>query len=313
MSILDASLSSDLWFFRIVAEAGTLRVAADRLAVTQSAVTQRIQRLESRLAVTLFDRTQRQMRLTYSGRVLFEATKTGFDEIAGALSRLRASNTNPSIKVSCLPSLALEWMMPALPRFLALNPEIGVTVFAEMHDLDRSRMALEGVDVAIRYGPQPPRGAPVLYTVPEYTFPVASPELKSQMTNAANPAAVATILHDAMPWEHAASETAEWSDWIDRHGVPYGAQRRDLFFNLAQLAYRSAIEGVGIAIGRGLVVDRYMRQRRLVPATTTAPIQVHNYYVSTRFETPSADVAKFLEWLHSEMSQTNPHYDKETS
>jgi len=53
---LDARLVGDLLFFRALVEAGGFARAGDRLAVTQSAVTQRIQRLEQRLGYLLLER-----------------------------------------------------------------------------------------------------------------------------------------------------------------------------------------------------------------------------------------------------------------
>jgi DNA-binding transcriptional LysR family regulator len=157
---LDSSLVADLWVFRITASSPSFTVAAERLAVSQSAVSQRIQRLEGRLGVRLFVRADRQNQLTYPGQLLFDAAQEGFDGIQDVVRRLDATSAQQAIRVSCVPSLALEWLMPRLSGFLALRPDLGVAVFAETHDLDRVRMHSETIDVAIRYGPDRDRGTP---------------------------------------------------------------------------------------------------------------------------------------------------------
>ena len=73
---LDARLAGDLFFFRVLVEAGGFARAGDRLAVTQSAVTPRIQRLERRLGYPLLERGTREIRLTAAGHHLFAAARS---------------------------------------------------------------------------------------------------------------------------------------------------------------------------------------------------------------------------------------------
>src|SRR5438045_2133765 len=56
--------------FLAVARAGGIRQAAEQVAITQSALTRRIQELESTLGVTLFERSVLGMRLTPFGQTL---------------------------------------------------------------------------------------------------------------------------------------------------------------------------------------------------------------------------------------------------
>jgi DNA-binding transcriptional LysR family regulator len=66
-----------LRYFQAVADFGSLTAAAQRLHVSQSAVSEQMADLESELGVTLFDRTGRSIRVTPQGRVfLEEARKT---------------------------------------------------------------------------------------------------------------------------------------------------------------------------------------------------------------------------------------------
>ena len=56
--------------FVTVASTGNMTTAADRLALTQGAVSQQIKRLEDMLQIALFDRSQRKLRLTRRGERL---------------------------------------------------------------------------------------------------------------------------------------------------------------------------------------------------------------------------------------------------
>ncbi len=73
ISIRERSLElSDLVLFKIVAEAGSVTRAGERLHRVQSNVTTRVKRLESHLGVPLFVRGRRGMSLTPEGRRLMD-------------------------------------------------------------------------------------------------------------------------------------------------------------------------------------------------------------------------------------------------
>ncbi|MER9764324.1 LysR family transcriptional regulator [Mesorhizobium sp. M0138] len=61
---------AQLQTFLAIAETGSLHLAAERLHVTQPAVSARLQQLEHALGVTLFDRGRHGARLTGAGRHL---------------------------------------------------------------------------------------------------------------------------------------------------------------------------------------------------------------------------------------------------
>src|SRR5215467_1791936 len=62
----------DLRAFVSVAQAGSVSAAARELYVTQSAVTRRLQRLETSMGTALLDRRTRPVSLTAPGRVVLE-------------------------------------------------------------------------------------------------------------------------------------------------------------------------------------------------------------------------------------------------
>lgn len=301
MDRLDARLVADLWFFRVAAESDSLGVAGELLSVTQSAVTQRLQRLEAHLGVKLFHRTARGLQMTAHGRSLLLATRTGFDGIAAALREIRAPSAAAAIRVSCVPSLALEWLMPRLPRFMAKHPGIEVEAFAEMHHLDRGRMALEGIDVGIRYGLEPPSGSVVAFDHPETLLPVSSATCRAS-GKAGGGVAPVVLLHDASPWLPLASRTDEWALWIEARGPPWGRPTQNLFYNLAQMAYRSAAAGTGVALGRALIVEPMLGDGRLVPALDAEPLGGVRYFVLAQAPALDHPARCFVEWLQAEMS-----------
>ncbi len=70
--------------FITVVESGSFSAAADRLHITQPAVTKRIQGLESQLGAPLFDRFQRRIVLTEAGRVLLPRAQDALLQLSRA-------------------------------------------------------------------------------------------------------------------------------------------------------------------------------------------------------------------------------------
>ncbi|MFC3626642.1 LysR family transcriptional regulator [Vogesella amnigena] len=287
---LDASLLADLWFFHAVAESGGFRRAAEQLAVTQGAVSQRVQRLEARLQLRLLQRGSRNLQLTPAGQQLFAACENGFGAIAGTLAAIQAEAAPGSVRLSAPPSLALEWLLPRLGRFASLHPHISVDLLADNQPYSQAAMRQSGIDLALRYLPQAPQDA--AFVLPEYGFPVAAPGLLAS-------GAEGVLLHDDAPWSSPSPAGSEWALWLAAYGRPRGSSAGERHFNQAQLAYRSAQAGDGVALGRQLLVARYLQDGSLCRLDDHPPLLLGYYAL---YPVSASEAAQTLaDWLHAEM------------
>ena len=91
------------------------RVAAEELHLTQSAVAQRVRRLESELGLQRFVREARGLASTEAGRRLQAPVRRALAIIEEATVALKP--TGARVIVSTTPSFASEWLVPRLPRF----------------------------------------------------------------------------------------------------------------------------------------------------------------------------------------------------
>jgi len=100
--------------FLAIVRLGSFAAAAERLHVTQSTVSARIQELEGDLGISLFDRSQRQIHLTSKGRLLIpyaEQVTEIFSEIKEQLaSDMAVSGT---VRIGVAELVAVTW----LPKF----------------------------------------------------------------------------------------------------------------------------------------------------------------------------------------------------
>lgn len=121
-----------------VADAKGFRAAAERLHLTQSAVSMQIRSVEERLGVPLFHRTTRSVELTDDGRKLVVAVRRMRADLVHVIENLRAGAalTSGHIELACAPSVAASIIPKAIAAFSSRHPQIVVKI----HDVDSTRV-----------------------------------------------------------------------------------------------------------------------------------------------------------------------------
>ena len=111
-----------LRYFWAVAHEGNLTRAAEKLLVSQSAVSVQIKKLEAQLGHPLFERQGRRLVLTEAGSIALEYADTVFrlgDELLGTLVE-QGESTRRVLRVGALATLSrnfqIEFLQPLLPR-----------------------------------------------------------------------------------------------------------------------------------------------------------------------------------------------------
>ncbi|MBK0422421.1 LysR family transcriptional regulator [Leucobacter sp. CSA2] len=120
--------STELRILHALATTGSLTAAAASLGLSQPAVSQRIKRVENRLAVPLIERSGRGIRLTTAGRILADHGRTVVAEIDAALAAiddLRGERAG-TLRMVGFPS-ASATLVPALMRELGVEaPDVSL-------------------------------------------------------------------------------------------------------------------------------------------------------------------------------------------
>ncbi|RAU47452.1 MULTISPECIES: LysR family transcriptional regulator [unclassified Pseudomonas] len=117
---------NDLVAFRGVVEQGSFRRAADSIGITQSALSRRVEKLESALGVKLFERTTRKVSLTNVGRAFLPQVERLLDDLDLALLSVGegAALRTGTLTIACVPSAAYYFMPHAIRSFNAQYPKI---------------------------------------------------------------------------------------------------------------------------------------------------------------------------------------------
>jgi DNA-binding transcriptional LysR family regulator len=146
---------AELRAFVTVAKEGNMTRAAERLCMTQPALSLQLKKLQQSIATPLFERHPRGMHLTQAGRQLLPAA----ERVLTAMSEFQASAA--SLKGSVLGSLSLGTILD--PEFLRLgaclrllaerHPAVSFTLRHGMSGAMAADVAAGKLDVAFALGP----------------------------------------------------------------------------------------------------------------------------------------------------------------
>jgi DNA-binding transcriptional LysR family regulator len=110
--------------FVAIAELGGFSKASEHLHVTQTALTRRLQKLESYLDLRLLDRTTRYVELTAVGRDFLPQAKSIVGEVTRAVEMLKdvSSRGRGNFTVACIPTMASQMLPKAMQHYARSHP-----------------------------------------------------------------------------------------------------------------------------------------------------------------------------------------------
>src|SRR6266567_5172758 len=147
----------DLHVLMTVVTAGTMGKAAERLNITQPAISRSIAELEHTLGVRLLDRHPRGVEPTQYGRALLDGGTAVFDDLNRAVKNIEflADPTAGNARIGCGPYLIATFVSAVIDRLTQRYPRIVIDVAALDTDVMRRELIERNVDllVARKFGP----------------------------------------------------------------------------------------------------------------------------------------------------------------
>jgi DNA-binding transcriptional LysR family regulator len=116
--------------FAAIAETGSFSAAAERLHLTQPAISKRIANLETQLDVSLFDRAARRVSLTEAGRALLgevPRVEQSLEQALRAVHELRGDARGP-LRLATSHHIGLHRLPPVLSRFQRDYPAVQLDI-----------------------------------------------------------------------------------------------------------------------------------------------------------------------------------------
>ncbi len=284
--------------FDAAARSERFRDAAAALGLSESAISHQVKRLEEFLGVALFARTGNSVSLTEVGQRYFEQIDPAFDRIRRATEEIRGPTDLARVSLTLPGTLATFWLIPKLGSLEARHPEISLQLITTQRVIDLRR---EQIHLAIRYGRGPWHGLVSEHLLDEQAFPVCAPGLLDASVKSPADALRKRriIIND--------TDMTEWHDWCAAHGLEPPPMRNAIVLHASDQTLGAALEGLGMAIGRRPLVDRWLDEGRLVAPFGSADRSGAAYFLvyPERGELPAA-ARKVARWLREIAAENGP-------
>ncbi|WP_395322337.1 LysR family transcriptional regulator [Variovorax sp. UC74_104] len=282
--------------FNLVARHGGFGRASRESGRPKATLSRRVADLESGLALRLFERGPRALKLTEEGRALFERTAVLLTELDEAAAAIASGGGAPRgrLRVSA-PLLFSQAAMGTLAaRFAMKHREVRLEVTTEDRAVD---MVEEGYDLVIRVNPAPDERLVGRIFLRDRLVAVASPALKKPAAGKTAPAVVrpGDVPAHAAAWELSARGRTR------ALAVEPVLQLSSLF-----MIRDAARAGIGVACLPASLVTHELAAGRLVHwGDVDGPeIALWALYPSRRLL--SSRVSAFLEFLREAFPQGTP-------
>ena len=292
----------ELRAFEAAARHLSFKKAAAELGVTPTAISHQIGLLEQYCGRALFRRRPRPLSLTDAGAGLFPAIRGGLEGFAAAIAAVKRESGQQPLRVTTTNAFASRWLVPRLPAWRALHPDVPLEVIGTDTILDLQ--AGDG-DVAIRYATSrvPPRDGIVDDLFSDTFWPVCSPGLLST-GRLKRPVDLSNHVLIHCYWSPVDREPPTWPRWLAAaqrkwREVPEFKDMQHLSFREELHAVEAVIGGQGVGIFSDVLVAHELAAGRLVKAFKLS-LSGYNFYVVSRPNHPRARAIRaFSEWLRS--------------
>lgn len=262
--------------FHAAAEKGSLTAAAEKLRISQSAVSRQITALEESLNAPLFHRHARGLTLTEQGHILYTTAHDMAHKVALAKASVLDSRSKPqgTLRVSTPISLGSNWLTAILPEFMAAYPEIDLQLILEDEEHDLSSL---DVDCALR--PWPSTQGDVierrlgtisqsLYASDTYLAKYGAPTSLDDLDN-----------HKIVAFGGLIPSRLHSSNWVLTAGRDEDNPRKAILeVNNVHGIMRAAEAGIGIAGLPNYMVSLSRRLVRILPQVEGEPFDVNFVY-----------------------------------
>lgn len=116
--------------FVAVSELGSVSRAAERLNLSQTALSHRLRKVEAELGARLLIRSAREVTLTKAGQLLLPQVREQLMALSALYGAVRNESTlaHRRIAFACLPTVSQYYLPPILARFARERPAIGLAL-----------------------------------------------------------------------------------------------------------------------------------------------------------------------------------------
>ncbi|MGF6534052.1 DNA-binding transcriptional LysR family regulator [Paraburkholderia sp. GAS206C] len=248
--------------FIAVAQEKSFSLAAAKLGVSPSAVSQSVRSLEGRVGVVLFSRNTRGVSLTESGERYFNSVLPAVRALSLASEELGASSGKAAgtLRLNMARAGYMTILKPVLRRFIDSYPEISIEICI---DGSLTNIVDLGFDAGIRFGNLVQKDMVAVRVGPQIAAHViASQEYLSRKGVPAHPRDL--INHECIGFRNLTSGQVErWKFVKDEEELEIAVPAK-LIVNDSAVLVQCAVDGIGVAYMINGYIEGLVHTGRLV-------------------------------------------------
>jgi DNA-binding transcriptional LysR family regulator len=243
-----------LRIFHAAAEAGSFTHAADKLHLSQSAISRQVSALEAEINTKLFHRHARGLILTEQGELLYRTAHDVLMKLETVKIQLTETTEKPTgrLRITTTVGLGQGWLTDKVQEFLTLYPDMQVQLILDNEELD---VNMRHADCAIRL--REPQQSDLIqrklftvhmhvYAAPSYISRHGEPQTLEELDN-----------HRIITFGEPAPNYLLDVNWLEKAGRPDDNPRIPaLQINSLTSIKRAALLGIGIAMLPDYIVGR---------------------------------------------------------
>lgn len=222
-----------------VARLGSVKAAAEELALSSPALSRRVQALERFVAKPLFERRHQAMRLNADGERLLTALGPAIDSLSDAVEALTAPGEVVRLRLGVLPLFATQRLFPHLGELRRRHPQLHLDVDTAGHGIARLG---DGLDAAITLARTVDPGLYARRLDRNRVFVIGGRSLLERPDPVTRPAQLAELtafIHRDMPDTFSAWRAATGAHDVEPAAVDH--------FDSGPLMLEAAAQGLGVA------------------------------------------------------------------
>ena len=278
--------------FDVTGKLQSVSAAADELCITPAAVSQQIRVLEEFLGVRLFHREHRRIVLTEAGAQYHADVARVFADLQRATQSITRHQDQKTFKIRAPHTIALHWLLPKLAGLHMSHPTIEIKLHTSVVRPDFDR---DDLDAGIMLGDGSWKGVEVWKLMSNHISPVCTPEKARQLQCPSD------LKHEKLL--HTLARPDDWRVWFQAANINDIDTSRGMRYQSSALAYQAAVEGYGVAIAQRTMIERELKEGRLVaPFDLWVDLGEQTYYFLLPldgYKRRSPELDSFRSWIRS--------------
>ncbi len=291
---------AELHAFDAASRLGSLTKAAAQLKITQPALSQKIKRLEAFIGEPLFLRQNRGVKLTPTGKALFDSTHENLQSLRDIFGNIENRKSTKQVRISTDFAFAGHWLVPRLAELRNDLRGIDIQVFTSQTP-DNPLTFQSDLIISLKTSPQTDTRNHILFE--EEVFAICSPQFLEEhgpFQNVSdignNPLLDLTASPDAI-WHN-------WESWLEQQGVRKSTRTTAVGLSNYSLVIQAAIRNQGLALGWKGLIEEHLEQNDLVIAWPQSVRSDRSYCLQQR-DDASPHVKKVYNWIKTNSSRSS--------